>query len=97
MTGQYTLASCRTDSGHHVDTTSFEVKVYYDCRGEERYLYVTFKFDKLEGIIRPRGHLAMDMEGRRLTAAEYDEACALPSKDWPSRGRCEYSSRWRGK
>ncbi|KAE9363926.1 hypothetical protein N431DRAFT_355698 [Stipitochalara longipes BDJ] len=97
VTGQYTLLSCRSDSGHHVDTTGFEVKVFYDCSGEERNLYATFKFDKLEGIIRPRRHLNYEDETRRLTAAEYDEACNLPSKDWPSRGCCEYSSRWRGK
>ena len=97
VTGQYTLVNCRTDSGHHVDTTGFEVKVFYDCRGEERYLYATFKFDKLEGIIRLRRCLDYELETTRLSAAVFDEACPLPPKYWPSRGRCEYSSRWRGK
>jgi hypothetical protein len=97
VTGQYTLISCRSDAGHHVDTSGFDIKVLYDCSGEERKLYATFKFDKLKGIIRLRKNLEWDLERSRLTAEAYDEACGLPSKDWPSRGRCEYSSRWRGK
>jgi hypothetical protein len=97
VSGQYTLISCRSDAGHHVDTSGFEVRVFYDCSGEERKLYATFKFDKLEGIIRLRKNLELDLERSRLTAEAYDGACGLPSKDWPSRGRCEYSSRWRGK
>jgi hypothetical protein len=97
VSGQYNLISCKNDCGHHVDTTGFEVKVFYDCREENRKLYATFKFDKLEGIVRLRRDVDFEMEKRRMTAEEFDEACDLPSKSWPSRGRCEYSTRLRGK
>lgn len=98
ITGQYTIISCKNDVGHHVDTTGFEVKVFYDCREEDRRIWVTFKFDKLEGIIRLRKNLEWSIEtGRRLTAEEFDEACALPPKEWTSHRHIEYSSRWRGK
>jgi hypothetical protein len=41
VTGQYTLISCRSDAGHHVDASGFEVKVFYDCSREERKLYAS--------------------------------------------------------
>lgn len=101
ISGQYTLISCKSDIGHYVDTTGFEVKVFYDCRdAEERKLYATFKFDKLEGIIRMRryGDLPTDKgERRRLTAEEFDEACILRGKYWAKRDNPEFSCRWRGK
>jgi hypothetical protein len=97
VSGQYNLISCNNDCGHYVDTTGFEVKVFYDCREEDRKLYATFKFDRLEGIVRLRRDVDFEIESRRMTAEEFDEACTLPSKAWPARGKCEYSTRWRGK
>jgi hypothetical protein len=93
--------SAKSESGHYVDTTGFVVKVFYDCRdADERKLYATFKFDKLEGIIRMRrwGDLPFEPDQiRRLTPEEFDEACTLPSKYWAARNKCEFECRWRGK
>lgn len=63
-----------------MDTTGFEVKVFYDCRDAvERKLYATFKFDKVEGMIRMRRRYG-DIPGhdsRRLTPEEFDEICGF--------------------
>jgi len=72
--------------------------VFYDCSREERKLYAShIQVRQAGGIIRLRKNLEWDLERSRLTAEAYGDACGLPSKDWPSRGRCEYSSRWRVK
>lgn len=100
ISGKYTLINGQSSKGHHMDTTGFEVKIFYDCRdATERKLYATFKFDKVEGIIRMRrtyGDIPGD-DRRRLTPEEFDEICILNEKHWPARDNPDYRIRWRGK